>query len=227
MQPYFFPYIGYFQLISAVDTFVVYDNIKYTKKGWINRNRYLMDGNDSVFSLPLKKDSESLDVKERSISSDFNREKLLNQIKEAYRAAPFFEETYMLFEKIIRNDEINLFKYIYYSMAQICSHLKINTSILISSDVKIDHSLRNQEKVIAICKSLGASTYINAIGGQDLYMRDGFLEKNVELKFIKSHMIEYSQFGRAFVPWLSILDVMMFNSVQKISEFLDEKYELV
>ena len=54
MQPYFLPYIGYWQLLSAVDQFVVYDNIKYTKKGWINRNRFLRDGTDAVFTIPLK-----------------------------------------------------------------------------------------------------------------------------------------------------------------------------
>ena len=90
MQPYFFPYIGYFQLIAAVDMFIVYDNIKYTKKGWINRNRMLQNGKDVMFSLPLKSDSDYLDVCERELAADFNRDKLLNQFKGAYRRRPVF-----------------------------------------------------------------------------------------------------------------------------------------
>ena len=93
MQPYFLPYIGYFQLIAAVDQFIVYDNIKYTKKGWINRNRLLQNGTDTVFSIPLSKDSDALDIRERQIAADFRRDKLLKQIAEAYRKAPYFGQT--------------------------------------------------------------------------------------------------------------------------------------
>ncbi|AVC45854.1 wbqC-like family protein (plasmid) [Rhizobium leguminosarum bv. viciae] len=85
MQPYFFPYIGYFQLIHAVDKFVVYDNIKYTKKGWINRNRILRNGEDYTFSLPIKAASDSLDICDRTLSTEFDRNKLVNQIQGAYR----------------------------------------------------------------------------------------------------------------------------------------------
>src|SRR5258705_11030314 len=94
MQPYFFPYIGYFQLIAAVDLFIVYDNIKYTKKGWINRNRMLRNGKDVMFSVPLKNDSDYLDVCERELAADFNRDKLFNQLKGAYRGAPNFSQTF-------------------------------------------------------------------------------------------------------------------------------------
>src|SRR5690554_5299659 len=99
MQPYFLPYLGYYQLIAAVDVFVVYDNIKYTKKGWINRNRFLLNGQDAVFSLSLRKDSDSLDVRQRQLSPAFERAKLLNQFRGAYGSAPYFEETYALLER--------------------------------------------------------------------------------------------------------------------------------
>lgn len=92
MQPYFFPYIGYWQLINSVDTFVIYDNIQYTKKGWINRNRFLQNGKDCLFSISLKKDSDFLDIRDRIISDDFNRKKMLNQIKCSYQKAPYFDE---------------------------------------------------------------------------------------------------------------------------------------
>jgi hypothetical protein len=123
MQPYFLPYVGYFQLIESVDLFIVYDNIKYTKKGWINRNRMLQNGHDVVFSLPLKRDSDSLDVRDREIAVDFRPDKLLNQIAGAYRRAPYFVQTFPLIEQIVRFEERNLFRYLHHSIVEICEHL--------------------------------------------------------------------------------------------------------
>jgi hypothetical protein len=227
MQPYFFPYIGYFQLIKAVDEFVVYDNIKYTKKGWINRNRMLQNGKDVMFSLPLKSDSDYLDVCERELAADFDRDKLLNQFKGSYRRAPYFEQTFPLAEQIVRYEDKNLFHFLHHSIAKTCEHLGITTEFRISSGISIDHSLKNQGKVLALCEELGASTYVNAIGGMEMYSKETFLDKGIELKFIKSKPFEYTQFGNEFVPWLSIIDVMMFNSVAAIKECLSYNYELI
>ena len=110
MQPYFLPYVGYFQLIAAVDKFVIYDNIKYTKKGWINRNRMLQNGADKVFSISLLKASDSLDIKNRELSPEFNRQKLLNQFKGCYAKAPYFQEVWPLLEEIILFQDKNLFR---------------------------------------------------------------------------------------------------------------------
>ena len=118
MQPYFLPYIGYFQLIAAVDMFIVYDNIKYTKKGWINRNRLLQTGKNEIFSIPLKSDSDYLDVCEREIATDFNRDKLLNQITSAYGRAPHFARTFPLVEQIVQYEETNLFRFLHHSMVR-------------------------------------------------------------------------------------------------------------
>lgn len=227
MQPYFFPYIGYFQLIAAVDMFILYDNIKYTKKGWINRNRMLQDGKDVMFSLPLKSDSDSLDVCERELAVDFNRDKLLNQFKGAYRRAPYFEQTFPLIEQIVRYEDINLFRFLHYSIVKICEHLGITTEIRISSDITIDHELKGQDKVLAMCAAVGAKTYVNAIGGMELYSKETFLKKGLELKFIKSLPFEYAQFGDAFVPWLSIIDVMMCNPLDTIQTCITTNYELI
>ena len=227
MQPYFFPYIGYFQLIAAVDQFIVYDNIKYTKKGWINRNRKLQNGKDVMFSLPLKNDSDSLNVCERVLAVDFNRDKLLNQFKGSYRHAPYFAQTFPLIEQIVRHHDANLFCFLHHSIVKTCEHLGITTEIRISSGIAIDHDLKNQDKVLALCAALGASTYVNAIGGRELYSTETFRERGVELKFIQSKPFEYPQFGDEFVPWLSIVDVMMFNSVETIKESLVMKFELV
>lgn len=227
MQPYFFPYIGYFQLISAADLFIVYDNIKYTKKGWINRNRMLQNGKDVMFSLPLKKDSDSLDICQRELAVDFNREKLLNQFTGTYRHAPYYEDTFPLVEEIVRFDDTNLFRFLSHSLIKSCRHLGINTDIRISSQISIDHGLRNQDKVIALCEAVGAGTYVNPIGGVELYSKEDFREAGIELKFIKSKPFEYAQFGNAFVPWLSIIDVMMFNKMEIIQTCISSNYEMI
>ncbi|CAI8831039.1 WbqC-like protein [Pseudomonas sp. IT-P12] len=227
MQPYFLPYIGYFQLIAAVDDFIVYDNIKYTKKGWINRNRMLVNGQDSVFSLPIKKASDSLDVRARCLADDFSPDKLLAQFKGAYSRAPFFLDTFSLLESILLNDERNLFDYIFASIVQICKHLGIKTKIHISSAIDIDHQLKGQEKVLELCKAMGAATYINTSGGMALYSPDDFGNRGVDLKFIKSTSLEYPQLGLPFIPWLSIIDVLMFNSPDKVREYIFTHYELI
>ena len=227
MQPYFFPYIGYFQLINAANLFIVYDNIKYTKKGWINRNRILQNGEDVVFSVPLKKDSDRLDIRNREISPAFRKDKLLNQIREAYRRSPYFEQTVSLVEKIVLEKETNLFKFILNSIREICACLAIRTEIVASSSVQIDHSLSGKTKVVALCKQVGADVYINAIGGQDLYSKEEFARQGIDLKFLRTRSFEYKQFDGEFVPWLSIIDVMMFNSPDAIKRCLDSEYELI
>jgi hypothetical protein len=227
MQPYFFPYIGYFQLIGSVDLFVIYDNIKYAKKGWINRNRFLRNGTDCVFTVPLRKDSDSLDVRDRAVAANFDRGRLVNQLREAYRRAPHFQESFPIVEKAVMAPRDNLFEYVHGSVAEICRYLGIGTRIVPSSSLAIDPALKAQDKVLALCKAAGASMYVNAIGGQELYNREEFRARCVELKFLKTHPIEYAQFGDPFVPWLSIIDVMMFNPVPRIREFLETGYELI
>jgi hypothetical protein len=227
MQPYFFPYIGYFQLIAAVDLFIVYDNIKYTKKGWISRNRMLQNGKDVAFSLSLKSDSDYLDICERKLAADFNRDKLLNQIKGAYRRAPYFSQTFPLVEQIVRDEDSNLFRFLHHSIVKTCEHLGITTQIRISSDIAIDPDLKNRDKVLALCEAVGAGTYVNAIGGTELYSKDTFRGKGIDLKFIQSKPFEYAQFGNEFVPWLSIIDVMMFNPLDTIRTSISTNYELI
>ena len=226
MQPYFFPYIGYFQLIGAVEKFVVYDNIKYTKRGWINRNRFLRDGHAADFVLPLKKASDSLDVIQRQLALDFDKGKLLNQIREAYRKAPYFKEVFSLFERIVQNPDANLFRFIYLSIQETCCYLSIKSDLLVSSSVDIDHSLRAENKVIAICRKLGASTYINPSGGQMLYSKNNFSDSGIELRFLISRAKPYKQFDHEFVPWLSIIDVMMFNHPTALHDMLTQ-FELI
>lgn len=220
MQAYFMPYIGYFQLIEAVDEFVIYDNIQYTKKGWINRNRILMGGTDRYITLPLKKDSDFLDIRERYLADAFEPEKLLRQMKAAYCKAPYFRQTYEFLEPIIRYENTNLFEYIYHSVKQVCRYLDICTPMIVSSRLKCDAALKSQEKVIAICKERGCERYVNAIGGMKLYRADDFAREKIELCFIQTENKEYKQFKNEFIPFLSVIDVLMFNSKEEVKRML-------
>ncbi len=229
MQPYFFPYIGYFQLINAVDEFIVYDNIEYTKKGWINRNRILVNGSDTFITLPLRKGSDYLNVTERflAVTWKIERKKLLNRINEAYKKAPRFETTYLLVEKCLLFDDSNLFNFIYNSLDLIKEHLNITTNYRITSNIDINHSLKADKKVIALCQSVSASTYINPIGGKELYSKDIFKENDIDLIFLKTKEIKYKQFENEFIPHLSIIDVLMFNSKDRIQTYLNNYYILL
>jgi hypothetical protein len=224
MQPYFLPYIGYWQLIAAVDAFVVYDNIKYTKKGWINRNRFLRNGVEDTFSLPLRKDSDFLDVSQRFLADSFDREDLLNRFREAYRKAPEFCSVMLLLEGIIRNPVSNLFEYIFASIQSVCEFLEIKTPLVVSSTIACDHSLKAAGRVQAICKALGSDTYVNPVGGMELYSKEDFAAQGIDLKFLKALPFEYTQSENPFVPWLSILDVLMFNKKEVACEMISEKH---
>jgi hypothetical protein len=226
MQPYFMPYIGYWQLLSLVDTFVLYDNIQYTKKGWINRNRFLRNGKDALFTVPLKKDAEFLDVVDRRLADDFDRDKLLNQLQASYRKAPFFDSAFPVITSIINAKHCKLFDYLHESIRVTAEFLSIRTPIIISSTIAMDHALRGADKVIAMCKAVGADSYTNPIGGQELYSKAVFASNGVALEFIKTRQITYHQGGGAFVANLSIIDVMMFNSKESIHALLGE-YDLV
>ena len=222
MQPYFFPYIGYYQLMNAVDTFVIYDNIEYTKKGWINRNRILVNGIDSYITLPLKKDSDFLTIRERYLADDWDteRRKLLNRIVESYRKAPFFNSVFPIIEQCILFADKQLFNFIQNSLELIRTYLGITTPLIVSSTLEVDSSLKSTQKVIAICKNLNANTYINPIGGLELYSKDDFGNEGIELNFLRTTPHSYSQFKNTFVPNLSIIDVLMFNSKSDIDDFI-------
>ena len=228
MQPYFMPYIGYFQLINSVDEFVIYDNIQYTKKGFINRNRILFNGTDRGFTLPIKKDSDYLDVTEREVSGVWlkDSDKLINLIKQSYKKAPYFDSSIALVVECVKYDNLNLFDFIYNSVKVLCKHLDIDTQIIKSSDIAINHSLKSQDKVIAICKARKATTYINAIGGQELYTKSEFKEQGIDLAFIKTNPIQYKQFNEDFEPWLSIIDLIMFNSKEDLNKHINN-YNLI
>lgn len=227
MQPYFFPYIGYFQLIANSDVFVIYDDVNFIKKGWINRNNILVNNSSYLFTMPLKSVSQNKLINEIFIS-DIDKWKIdiLKTISNSYKKAPFFDDVFPIIEKIISFDELNLALYIQNSIQNLCAYLKINTKIIMSSEIDKNNELRGESKIIDICLQLKANQYVNAIGGIELYKKENFSEKNIDLKFIKTENIIYKQFKDDFTPWLSIIDVIMFNSVDETRKLLN-KFELI
>ena len=224
MQPYFMPYIGYWQLLAAVDTYVIYDDVNYIKKGWINRNNILVNNDKQMFTIALNGASQNKLINEITIADDFT--KLRKTIHMAYHKAPYYNDVMALLDKIFSYQSSNLADFIANSIELVCQYLDIQTKIIMSSDIEKDNSLKGQDKILEICKLLNADTYYNAIGGQELYDKSVFAKENIKLCFLKSDIPEYSQYKNAFVPGLSILDVMMWNDVDEINSMLD-KFELV
>lgn len=225
MQPYFLPYIGYFQLIKAVEKYVIADDVNYIKQGWINRNYMLVNGKPFMFRLNLIDASPNKWINEIYVAD--NQSKLLKTIEYSYKKAPFFKDVFPVIEGIFQFEDRNLARYAGNSIIKIADYLEFETEFLYEGDVQeCDRSLKLQERLISDCVLFGATEYINAIGGMELYDKNEFKKAGVELLFLKSKPIEYKQFYHPFVPNLSMLDVLMFNSVEEINSNLLNQYEL-
>lgn len=226
MQPYFFPYLGYWQLINAVDKYVVYDDVTYIKGGWINRNNILLGGVKHLITLPLEQSSSFKNINEIDVThNEIALNKVIKTLKSAYSKAPYYSVVMPMIEGLLRNNrtisELN-----YNSVLEIGRYLGFTTEIILSSELEKDNSLKAQDKVLHINELLGSDCYYNAIGGQSLYSREAFQERGMELHFVQMGDIQYPQFKNEFVPGLSIIDVLMFNSVETIQGFLKD-YTLV
>lgn len=230
MQPYFLPYIGYFQLINCVDEFVLYDDVQYIKGGWVNRNRILENGKPAFITLPVEKGSlnDSIAMKKLSaLNRKRTQRKMLKRLNACYGSAPFFSSTFPVVEAVINFETEKLSDFLENSLRVVCGYMNIATPILRSSF--LEHcckELAGQERVLNICLSRNASVYVNAIGGTDLYSRESFSEKGIRLAFLKSEAGKYRQYSDIHTPGLSILDVLMFNSLEETAEMLLE-YSLI
>jgi hypothetical protein len=221
MQPYLFPYIGYWQLINASDEFVVYDDIMFKKNGWINRNNILLDNKKHIITLNLSKASSFKLINQINKNiEDKNTKQLLKTIHHAYKKAPYFNDIIPIIEETLLFPSEKIIELIYFSINKICEYLDISTKITLSSSLNKDNSLKGQDKVIHICKLLETTDYINAIGGLELYDKPSFANHNIVLHFLKTDYIEYKQFNNEFVPNLSIIDILMFNDVKKVKNYL-------
>ena len=224
MQPYLFPYIGYFQLINAVNRFVIHDDVQYIKGGWINRNRIQVQNEDHLFTFSLKKDRSFNKINARVFSSELFREKIafLRFIKFNYKSAPYFSESFDLLEEILSINDNRVSPFITNSLKLICGYLDIDTSFYISSELKKNNELKGQNRVVEICQKLKGNIYINLSGGKKLYSKEVFKEHGIKLLFLETGEIEY-EFGKSFfIPNLSIIDVLMYNSRQHIKELLKQ-----
>ena len=229
MQPYIFPYLGYYQLINAVDTFVIFDDVHFIMRSWINRNNTLIDNKIHLFSISLDKPSQNKLICETKLNFPIKeREKLLKTFQLAYKKAPYFNAFYTILEDIILFEDDDLTKFLCNSLFKTCDYVGINTKFLLSSKINKDNSLKAEDRIIEICKQLKTELYINPIGGKSLYNKENFEKEKIELKFIntKSENIFYKQFNDKFIANLSFLDVIMFNSKEDIMKLLNE-YTLI
>lgn len=229
MQPYLFPYLGYFQLIRAVDTFVVFDDVQYIKRGWINRNQIQLNRNPLLFTFGVKKDAMTKHINQRFYSEDTyysTREDFLKTLFRAYHKAPYFKEVNELVTEILNYEDFNVSKFNVNCLRMVCDYMNISTPFISSSSLEKEKELKAQDAVIEINKLLGSHCYINAIGGMELYSPKIFEENGIKLRFIKMHDIKYPQFDEQFIQNLSIIDVLMFNSKREIETLLND-YELV
>jgi hypothetical protein len=223
MQPYLFPYLGYFQLIHAVDEFVIYDDVNYIKRGWINRNYILKQGRAQLVTLEVSGGSQNRLINQVTVGG--NRKGILETIRHSYTRAPQFRKVFPLIEKILLQDESNLALFLSSGLFSVCDYLGLHPLWHMSSDLEKNTSLRGQDKIVSICEMLGASHYINLPGGRALYDAGTFSAKGIRLSFIESMHGIYPQFGADTVPGLSIIDVMMFNDREQCRRLLSE-YEL-
>lgn len=229
MQPYIFPYIGYFQMINAVDKFVFYDDVNFIKGGWINRNKILVSGKDFLFTVPLSKPSSFSFINETKFNKILYhtwKEKLLQTITQSYKKAPYFEQAFGVIELIFNKDYRTISDLAIESVKSTSKYLDLKTEFKISSETYCNQSFERQNRLIDICKLEGANKYINAYGGKSLYAKEDFLKDKIELQFIKSEPIIYKQFANDFIPHLSIIDLLMFKSINEINLMLN-KYTLL
>ena len=228
MQPYLFPYIGYFQLINAVDKFVIYDDVNYIKRGWINRNKILLNGNTHLFTIPCNKQSQNKFINEIELGLDNKvRNKLMDMFWHAYTKAPNFVKVYGLLEAAFNYEDKNLASFLINTIQLVCHYLHIGTNFIKSSTKYADsQGIGKANRLIHISKSEGADHYINPIGGQDIYNKGYFSQFGINLSFIQTKFKTYNQFSKDFIPGLSIIDILMHNNRSTLKEMLED-YELI
>ena len=227
MQPYFFPYIGYFQLLNMVDRYVVFDNACFANNKWGFRNRILINGAPGFFRIKTLKTSQFKQFNEIEVAGGIEeKESNIRSLECAYGKAPHFSEVMSVLAPFLTADYDNLSEYNVASNKLICDYLGIKTEILLYSELGCDENLKKQYRIFDVCRVLGGDEYINAIGGTELYDFEEFRENGIELAFLKTDDFTYPQFGGEFVPNLSIIDVMMFNSVPEIRDMLN-RYTLI
>jgi hypothetical protein len=226
MQPYFFPYLGYFQLINVVDRFILFDTPQFIRHGWIERNQILKPNGETLYiKVPLKKHARTITIKEIEINNSQNwKEKIFAQLVPYKRKAPYYRVTLALLQEALSIETNNIVELNKKILITICQYLGINTRIDIWSDMNVNIAPVNapDEWALNICKSLKIQNYINPIGGKHFFDVDKFANENVKISFLSFNPRPYVQMTNQFVPFLSILDVLMFNSREDVCLMLNE-----
>ncbi|BDB71968.1 hypothetical protein Cthiooxydans_43800 [Comamonas thiooxydans] len=224
MQPYFFPYLGYFQLVYEVERFVFLDDVSYIKKGYINRNSILLNGARYEFSVAVSKVSQNRTIRNHDYVNEFTG--FLKLIEQNYRKAPYFHAAMPLIEKVALDSNNNVACKNAESVKSVFEYLGVSRDFSFSSDTHLEQSCKGQDRILALCKRLGIEKYRNAIGGKDIYSQEEFHANDIELKFIQSNIQSYNQGKHDFVSHLSIIDMLMYCDKKTIHEHISN-YSLV
>ena len=224
-QPYFIPYLAYWQLIGAVDHFLIADDYAFMKQGWINRNRILINGKPNFFRIEVNGQSSYRYINETEILP-INVSDKMKTVYMAYHKAPYYQEGAKLMEEILSYQELNLSRFLTHSIYKVCDYLGITTPISFTSDIPGNSSFHLEQRIYDFCKAHNADVFVNAIGGQELYSFEEFRQHGIKLRFINCSHPEYKQFNNPFVGQLSILDAIMFNSKEELQMLL-QKYTFI
>lgn len=215
MQPYLFPYIGYFQLVKAVDRFVFYDDVNYIRRGWINRNQIMVNGQNVIFTVPLDKPDYHDKINQVNISQANYptwAAKFLKTLEMAYKKAPFFEQWFPVIQGVINLECSHIDELCRQSILKTMEFLDLKCEFIPSSGKYENDHFKSQARILDICDQEGVSTYINMEGGMELYDKKDFAVKNLDLKFLRASLEGYPHFkGKQSALGLSIIDVLMFN----------------
>lgn len=222
MQPYVYPYIGYFHLINASDLIIFYDDVNYIKRGRINRNNILVNGSEFCFAVPIVDASQNRLIKDTHASYEGRwKTTFFKQLTHSYKKAPYFDSVMTGIEAVFGQHFESIADLAIASLISVHNYLGANLGYVKSSEFSPEtRGMEKSERLIAITKKAGGDRYVNTIGGVKLYSKEIFKDRGVDLGFVKSELIEYNQFRGVFVPWLSIIDVMMFNDCDTIKKFL-------
>jgi hypothetical protein len=226
MQPYIFPYIGYFQLIAAVEKFIFYDDVNFIKQGWINRNKILVNEEELLFTMPIEKISSYIHINQVKLSPTqyiIWKKKFLTTLIYAYKKAPNFDKIYKIVDGILNiPPDYNMASICKKSIMDICSYIGLERQFVLSSAIYENDSLKSADRIIDICNKEMADIYTNMVGGEGLYDVNRFKENGIKLKFLKADLNPYNQYLHSFTPSLSIIDILMFNDKLEVKNMFSK-----
>jgi len=231
MQPYFFPYLGYWQLIDAVDCFVLFDEAQYIKQGWVNRNRVLKQGGGwQYIQVPVARHPMEATIHEVRIAPEADwKTALLNKLahyKTYKAAAPYFDEIFALVEACLQGDrEQSIGALNCRIVRRICEALSIHTEIIVSSERAFDYTGVSEagDWALAHALQLGASEIVNPVNGISLLNAGKLAANGVRLSALDPPTEVYAQGNAPFEPALSIIDVLMFNGTEGTRHLLAKR----